>query len=239
MKAPKLEMKFGAEPGKLAILGVLLLIAAYFFYTNVLSTEDSPAPRPAPVATKAPSIANRDDDAKALTAPPKELTAGKAAGREFRPSLKPKKGEAPSDPTLRLDLLAKLTTVKIERVDRSLFDFGPVEAPKPKLPEPTIEVKKPEKRMIGPELPPPPPPPPVKPPPPPITLKFYGNSLPLNNGIKRVFCMQGEDILIPAEGEVILKRYKIVKINVNSVLVEDIDYKNQQTIPIDQLPPNA
>jgi hypothetical protein len=167
------------------------------------------------------------------------MSVGKAGPREFRPSLKARKGEDRSsmDPTLRLDLLEKLAAVQVERIERSLFDFGPVEAPKPKVPEPKIEVKKPVARMIGPEPPPPPPPPPVKPPPPPINLKFYGSASPLKGGAKRVFCLQGEDILIPAEGEVILKRYKIVKINTNTVLVEDLDYKNQQMVPIDQPPP--
>lgn len=244
MKAPKLDMKLGAEPKKVMFLGALLLLAAYLFYTNVLSTpgEEASAPRPAaaPAKAAAPVKAAKQSEAEALTAPPKEMAAGKSAPREFRPSLKPKKGEdrGSLDPTLRLDLLEKLAAVKVERIERSLFDFGPVEAPKPKLPEPKIEVKKQTvARMIGPELPPPPPPPPVKPPPPPINLKFYGNALPARGGAKRVFCMQGEDILVPAEGEVILKRYKIVKINVNTVLVEDLDYKNQQTIAIEQPPP--
>lgn len=241
MKAPKLDLKLGAEPKKMAILGGLLALAGYLFYSNVLSSPDAEtgAPRPAArSAAPAPARA-RESEAAALTAPPKELSAGKAAPREFRPSLKARKGEdrGALDPTLRLDLLEKLAAVKVERIERSLFDFGPVEPPKPKLPEPKIEVQKPVARMIGPEPPPPPPPPPVKPPPPPINLKFYGNALPAKGGARRVFCLQGEDILAPAEGEVILKRYKIVRINANSVLVEDLEYKNQQMIAIEQPPP--
>lgn len=245
MKAPKLDVKLGAEPKKVLILGGLLALAAYLFYSNVLSTPGGEVSAPRPVAkSAAPAKASspakaRQSETEALTAPPKELSTSKAGPREFRPSLKPRKDEDRSslDPTLKLDLLQKLAAVKVERIERSLFDFGPVEPPKPKLPEPKIEVKKSVARMIGPEPPPPPPPPPVKPPPPPINLKFYGNALPAKGGTKRVFCMQGDDILVPAEGEVILRRYKIVKINVNSVLVEDIDYKNQQTIAIEQPPP--
>ncbi len=240
MKTPKLDMKLGAEPKKVAILAGLLLVAASFFYSNVLSTPGETTSAPPRPAVKTPTVARRTDEAQTLTAPPKDLS-GKAGSREFRPSLKPKKGEDRStlDPTLRLDLLAKVSAVQVERIERSLFDFGNVEAPKPVQPEPKIEVKKPVQRMIGPEPPPPPPPPPVKPPPPPINLKFFGNALPVQGGVKRVFCLQGDDILTPAEGEVILRRYKIVKINPNSVLVEDLDYKNQQTIPIEQPPPVA
>ncbi|MBI5282581.1 MAG: hypothetical protein HY858_12930 [Candidatus Solibacter usitatus] len=241
--APKLNLKLGAEPGKVVILGALLLLAAYLFYSNVLAGPDIPEQQrtPARPAAKAPAPSiKRDNDARALTAPPREMGSPKSGPREFRPSLKPRKGEEESaaviDPTLRLDLLAKLAEVRMDRADRSLFDFSSnPDASLPKQPEPKIEVKKPEKRMIGPELPPPPPPPVVKPPPPPIPLKFYGNALPLRS-IKRVFCMQGEEVLTPAEGEVIQRRYKIIRINATSVLVEDLDYKNQQTLPIEEVP---
>ena len=40
-------MKLGAEPKKVAILGVLVALAGYLFYTNLFSGGD-PAPRPAP-----------------------------------------------------------------------------------------------------------------------------------------------------------------------------------------------
>jgi hypothetical protein len=250
LKPPKLEMKLGAEPKKLVFLGALLLLAAYLFYANVLSGPDMPeearkanaapkAPAQAPTPAVRPSI-RKDTEVKALTQP-KEQGPSKTGPREFRPTLKPKRGEerdaADIDPTLRLDVLAKLAEVRMDRADRSLFDFaGSGDPGRPKPPEPKIEVKKkPVKRMIGPEPPPPPPPPVVKPPPPPIPLKFYGNALPVR-GARRVFCMQGEDILTPAEGEVVQQRYKIIRINATSVVVEDLDYKNQQTLPIEEIP---
>jgi hypothetical protein len=48
--------------------------------------------------------------------------------------------------------------------------------------------------------------------------------------------MQNEEIFIPAEGDVIMKRYKIIRISPASVVVEDLDYKNQQTLPIEEAP---
>jgi hypothetical protein len=48
--------------------------------------------------------------------------------------------------------------------------------------------------------------------------------------------MQGEEILTPSEGDLIQRRYRIVKINPTSVLVEDVDHKHQQLIPIDEPP---
>ena len=242
--APKLEMKLGAEPKKVVFLVGLMLVAAYFYFSGSSSSDGPPqgheATKPQPVS-KASPLLRRDEEA--LIAQPKQPAPGKAGPKEFRPTLRPKKGEERSitdvDPTLRTDVLTKLAAVKIERVERSLFDFGAggVEAAKPKQPEPTIaKVIKPKRGtvMLGPEPPPPPPPPPVKPPPPPIPLKFYGNALPLKGGAKRVFCMQGEEILTPAEGEVIQRRYKIIKVNATTVVVEDLDYKHQQTMPIEE-----
>jgi len=46
--------------------------------------------------------------------------------------------------------------------------------------------------------------------------------------------MQGDEILAPSEGEVIQKRYRIVRINATNVVVEDLNFKHQQTIPIEE-----
>lgn len=230
MSRLKLEMKLGAEPKKVAILLALLATAAYFFYQNFSSPEAVPAssgarPRPAPSADAA--------GAEAVAA------ARPAAGRrEFRPSLLPPKDldRSQIDPTLRVELLEGLEKARFEGVGRNLFEFGPVQAPTPKLPEPKIEVRE-QAKMVGPEPPPPPPAPPVKQAPPPIPLRFYGVALPLRGNDRRVFCLQGDEILTPSEGDLIQNRYRIVRITATSVLVEDTQYKHQQQIPIDQPPP--
>lgn len=241
---PKFKLELGAEPKKVAVLVGLLAIAAYFFLSGDLGSGGETA-QPTNVASApsqlSPRALQRPDPDAIAPPPPRASNARTQQRQDFRPSLKAKRGEerdhARIDPTLRLDLLEKVAAVPMMSGGRSLFDFGPdtVAAAKPKLPEPNIEVK-PQRKMLGPEPPPPPPAPPVKPPPPPINLKFYGSSLPLRGGAKRVFCIQGEDILIPAEGDVIQRRYKIVRINQASVLVEDLDHKHSQTIPIDEVP---
>jgi hypothetical protein len=142
------------------------------------------------------------------------------------------------DPTLRTDLLAKLQAVKVEGVHRSIFEFGkappPPEAAKPKGP-PLASAT-----VFGPQ-PAPPPAPPVKPPPPPppppIPLKFYGYlSANAQPAAKRAFFLEGEDIHVVTEGQVVKRRYKIIRIGVNSVVVEDLDNKNQQTLPLEEAP---
>ena len=233
MSIPKFEMKLGAEPKKVALLVALLAVAAYFFYQNMSpGTPSAPLPARARPAATGPTT---EAETKAPVAP--RMAEGR---REFRPSLVPPRGmdTAQVDPALRLDLLERLEKARFEGVGRNLFEFGPVEAPRSKLPDSKIQLQPPAK-MIGPEPPPPPPAPPAKQPPPPIPLKFYGVALPLRGNDRRVFCLQGDEILTPSEGDLIQNRYRIVRITATSVLVEDTQYKHQQQIPVDQPPPGG
>jgi hypothetical protein len=250
MKNPR-KLELGAEPRKVVILSVLLVLAGYLVYTNLLSSGEDyvPPPKaavqaPRPVRKAFDNVAqaekqaglSREEDTPAIGA--NKVIPGRRAQGDFRPVLKPRSGDPSKlDPALRLDLLAKLQKVELAGGGRSLFDFStaPPAAAKPKQPEPKIAVKPPPK-VQGPQLPPPPPPPPVKPPPPPIPLKFYGSALPVRGGARRVFCMQNDEIFTPTEGDVIMKRYRIVRINATGVVVEDIEHKNEQTLPIDEVP---
>jgi hypothetical protein len=71
---------------------------------------------------------------------------------------------------------------------------------------------------------------------PPIPLKYYGYANPrATTTRRRAFFLDGEDIIIAGEGELIKKRYKLVKIGVNSVTMEDTQFNNdQQTLPLAQ-----
>jgi hypothetical protein len=135
------------------------------------------------------------------------------------------------DPTLRMDLLAKVQAVNIEGGRRNLFSAG---AP-PLPPEPVVMARN---KPIGPMGPQPAPPPPqavtpVTPPPPPINLKYYGYSSAKDNR-KHAFFLDGDDILVAAEGETVKKRYRVVRIGVNSVVMEDTQFKHEQTLPLQE-----
>jgi hypothetical protein len=162
----------------------------------------------------------------------------KAVSRDFRPSMKHKQGETIDperfDPTIRTDLLDKLADVRVTRVERSLFDFSATPQVQFKQPEPKIEVRKRAFLRMGPEPPPPPAPPPVKPPPPAIPLRFYGRALPRQGGQKRVFCVINDEVMVPFEGDILQHRYQIHRINPDSVVVEDLEFKNNQTLPIEE-----
>lgn len=73
--------------------------------------------------------------------------------------------------------------------------------------------------------------PPPAPLPPPINLKFYGFAGP-KNGNKRIFLLRGEDIFVAKEGDIVDRRYRIVRIGPNSVDVEDVLTNNRQTLPL-------
>jgi hypothetical protein len=134
------------------------------------------------------------------------------------------------DPTLKLDLWSKARQVSVEGGARSLFEFY-TPPPPPPVPKPAPIVPKPPTaaELKAAELAKGPPPPP---PPPPIPLKFYGYSGALRSTVRRAFFLDGEDIVQAGENETIRNRYKIVRIGVNSAVVEDTVAKNQQTLPL-------
>jgi hypothetical protein len=226
-------MKVGAEPRKVAILAGLLAVAGYLYFSGA-SSEEPPraAPRTTPPAAGRPAP---PDISRPRPASRPQARAG--AGGEFRPSLKRARPEdrpdpMSVDPTLRLDLLAKLQTVHVERVQRSLFDFA---AAPPKLPEPkVIPVKEVARTNDTPEKPKPPESEaaPAKPPPPPIPLKFYGFISPVQSADKRAFFLDGEEIFVAGEGDLIRKRYKVIRIGVSSAVVEDTEHNHRQTLPL-------
>ena len=240
-----MKMTLGAEPKKVMVLAGLLVVALVVFLMNSSGTGDPDGPS---VPTGAPAASNTQ--ARPTTASPADGPAGspnapnrsaRVAQREFRPSPKPKRGEVRPDPTtvdptLRLDILAKLQGINVEGMHRSIFDFGQAapppqvaEAKKPKAPSPLIgPVPPPSAQTQAAAVDPP------KPTAPPIPFKFYGYIT--NQPSKRAFFMDGEDIHVVREGDVVKNRYKIVRIGVNSVVVEDMQFKSQQTLPLEEQP---
>lgn len=239
------RVKIGAEPRKVGILVALLVAAVgiYFYNSRDSAGTGTSAKAAAPARPTLKQALQNSQSPEAEVEPVSKgasTTQSSNVAREFRPTMKHKQDETVNpelfDPTLRTDLLDKLASVKIGSAQRSLFDFAPAPL---KAPDPRTVVEKEEPRMIGPEPPPPPPPPPVKPPPPPITLKFYGRALPLKDGVKRVFCLINDEVKVPAEGDVLQRRYRIKSITPTSVLVEDLQNNNQQKITIEEPTPGS
>lgn len=228
----------GAEPKKLAVLGGLVLIGGYFYFSN-RTPSDSGGSTPASSLRSVPAA----DVPVTLQRNALNKARARAQQRnsqqlEFHPTLKFKDGQldrANIDPTLRLDLLEKVQNVKIDNVSRSLFET--LAAPPVEVANiPKLEKIIPKFEPFGPPLPPQPPKAvaKVEPPPPPIPLKFYGFINPVKTvGTKRAFFLDGDDIIVANEGELIKNRYKIVRIGINSADVEDTQFKNhRQTLPL-------
>jgi hypothetical protein len=240
--------KIGAQPKQIAILGLLVVVLGIVFWLN--HTPDGPqaaAPSVTPASSANPP-ANPGASARAgsgapspetLTPMPPQrggaLSRGQASIQDFKPTLKLPEGTDISriDPSLKLDLMAALQNTPLEGGERSLFEFGA----EPKPPLPHVNPVKPPPLPIPAPVVNATPPPPVKPAPPPIPLKFYGYVSESEGPAKRAFFLDGDDIVVAAENDTIRNRYKIIRIGVNSAVVEDVTTKNQQTLPlVEELP---
>jgi hypothetical protein len=231
-------MKLGAEPKKIAILVGILAVGLIAMFVG----DDTPPGRSTPTRTALPPAAG---PRTLPVAAPRETTktrpALRAAVQEFKPVLKSARAEdridpATIDPTLRLNLIQRLASIPIEGGSRTIFDFGA--APPPKQPDPPKIFPKPPSSVAA--APPPPPPvsitpaAPVKPTAPPIRLKFYGFVGGARTKTKRAFFLDGEDIFVAGEGDVIQKRYRVVRIGLNSVVMEDLEFKSEQTLNLEE-----
>ena len=117
------------------------------------------------------------------------------------------------DPTLRLDLLKLGERTEYRGSGRNIFK--PHEDPPP-IPDPVAPgITQP----TGP------------PPPPPINLKFFGFASHPGEP-KKVFLAQGEDVFVAGEGEIVNRRYRVLRINPGSVEMEDLLTNHHQTIPL-------
>ncbi|HKM85539.1 MAG TPA: hypothetical protein VJW96_04980 [Terriglobales bacterium] len=126
------------------------------------------------------------------------------------------------DPTLDLKLLSQSEEIKYAGNGRNIFVAGSVAViEKPKRPGVT---DRPVAFV----------PPPV-PGPPPITLKFFGFAN-RPGETKKVFLVQGEDIFIAGEGDIVDRRYRVLHISPTAVDVEDVLNNNRQSLPLTQAP---
>jgi hypothetical protein len=108
--------------------------------------------------------------------------------------------------------------------DRNPFRFY---VPPPPPPPPRPVQPPPQEQVTG-----PPPPPPGPPPLPPIPLKFIG-ILEQGNTTKVAIFSDGKGLpLYAAEGQLVLGQYRVVKIQVESVVMEYADGRGRQTIPM-------
>lgn len=145
-----------------------------------------------------------------------------------QPALQPLSGEkTPAqllpenslDPRLRLDLLKNAEGVEYKGNGRNIFRAGA---------EPVKEIPK----IVASPM--------TKPgdantasPPPPINLKFFGFAI--RQGVEnKVFLADGDAVFVAGQGDIVNRRYKILRITLTSVEVEDVISNVRQTLPLTQ-----
>jgi hypothetical protein len=122
------------------------------------------------------------------------------------------------DPRLRLDLLKNSADVEYKGNGRNIFRAGA---------EPVKEIPKvvtPPMPMSAANTPPPPPT---------INLKFFGFAN-RQGAENKVFLSQGDDVFVASQGDIVNRRYKILRITPTSVEVEDVISNVRQTLPLTQ-----
>lgn len=212
-------MKLGTENRTKTIVAVVLLAVGIFVFVRVLLNPGQTPEAPSkPVAARTAAIDTATTGAAAIP-----TARGRAARdnklRYVAAPLKPS-----LDPRLRLDLLKDSEHMKYEGTGRNIFAEHLEDIPNPVAPG--IKGKG-GKGNASPWVPPPPPGPP------PINIKFYGwASRP--GEPKAVFLSQGDSVFVAREGEIIDRRYRVVRIEQNRVELEDMLSNNRQSIPLTQ-----
>jgi hypothetical protein len=128
------------------------------------------------------------------------------------------------EPQLRLDLLANLQKLAYSGSHRNIFVAAPP------LPEhgPEKPVTVPE-RGVGPV--PPPPPPPLQ-----VPAEFFGFAMTPTTGKRVAFFTNGEDVLVVAEGDTFLNRFRLGHIGDDSADVEELASGRHATMQMVQPP---
>ncbi len=202
-------MKLGAENRTTAMVAIALMVIAAFMIVRAWSGGGRPAAAANPTPVQ--------PEASATPAPARGRRAAHGSRSAARNA--PPGSAFTLDPRLRLDLLKLSEETEYKGAGRNIFR-AEVEIPKP--------VESPIKKAA---TAPPPPAPTGPPPPPPINLKFVGFASGSGEPT-RVFLTQGDDIFVAAQGEIVNRRYKVMRINANSVEIEDVLSNSRQTIPL-------
>jgi hypothetical protein len=204
-------MKLGAQNRNSVIMAAVLAVVALFMVWRTFfsgSGEVIASKPPVPVQTSTPKAgppARRIRGRHQITSQPKPTVT------------------ASLDPRLRFDLLKGSEETEYKGAGRNIFRA-----------EDEIAIDKPVVPPIRPNPNPAPVTPsenPGPPPPPPINIKFFGFANRAGEP-RQVFLLQNDDVFIAKENDVINRRYKVVKINNNSVEIEDLLANNKQTIPL-------
>ena len=196
----------------IAVAGFVVVAAAIFYYEYFYTP--TPAVPAAEVAT-APAVSANSSAAAPVAS---RVTGAKVVGTS----------SAALDPTLHMDAMLVSESVVYSGSGRNIFSASsapppvdipmPMAAARPVAPVPVVP--------CPPNCPPPPPPPP----PPPIDLKFFG-VVTSASGARQAFLLHDDTVYTASAGDVVMRRYRVIAVEANSIQVEDMQNNNKQTLP--------
>jgi hypothetical protein len=127
------------------------------------------------------------------------------------------------EPQLHLDLLENLRKTAYSGSRRDIFEDAPIPAPQPKIQE--TKSHEPE----GPRLPPP-----LQ-----VPVQFFGYASEPDSGRRLGFFTSGDEVLVLAQGDTFLNRYRLLSLTNNSAEVMEISSGRRATLAITQPPGQA
>ena len=203
-----------------AAIGGFVLLALGILYYEL--HDDSPAPVAPPVVVTAPVKAVPEvvkTGGAGVGVPAVAVAPGSAVGTAAK---KTGTTSAQLDPTLRMQAMLVTESLVYSGSGRNIFSTSsaPIDIPKPVAP---VRPKGPVVPVVVAPVGPPPPPP--------IDLKFFGTAT-AANGSRSAFLLHGDDVFVALNGEIVQRRYKVISISANSILVEDMANNNRQTLPL-------
>ncbi len=224
-------IQLGVDPK--IIVGGLIVLSGLLFWFNSRG-DDSPASssstsesRSEAVPATAGNAAPVPATARAKNVRRNRTVAGDRGLLRIRP-VDATHGDI--DPTLRLELLARLQSVKEAKPGRSLFEIGPDPAaappPMPPVPRaPVIPTMTPAQAaaaaqaqmqaQVN------------------IPLKFYGFVRPDEQGHNNEgLFLEGDEIQVAGEGDLIDHRYLVRELNAFNARIEDTQIKQGQTLQV-------
>jgi hypothetical protein len=129
------------------------------------------------------------------------------------------------NPLLRRDLLNRIRRFEYSGRHRNIFtgEVPPEEQPRQEAPQ------------VVPDNTPPAPPPVV------VPAKFFGYVADSRTGFRRAFFSDGEEVYILAEGEVLLSRFRLLRITNTTADMEEISSGRRTTLVLEETgqPPSA
>jgi hypothetical protein len=127
------------------------------------------------------------------------------------------------EPDLRLDLLRKIHNTEYTGRNRDIFSGQPMPPPRPKLTPAQIRAA-----AV------PPGPPPVE-----VPAQFFGYANTETSANRVAFFLQGDNVLVVAEGDTFLGNFRLIHIGNASADVEEISSGRHASVPLEQPPEGA